>query len=80
MEVADRQQVGLTRGQLGARSGALALGAVPVAAGVVGDPPMPAVIAGLDVTTQRGSAAILDGRHDLELAEAEMPGVGCPVG
>ena len=32
MEVADRQQVGFTLGQPGARSGALALGAVPVAA------------------------------------------------
>ena len=32
VEVADRQQVGLTLGQPGARGGALALGAVPVAA------------------------------------------------
>ena len=32
MEVADRQQVGLALGQPGARGGALALGAVPVAA------------------------------------------------
>ena len=33
MEVADRQQVGFTLGQPGARSGALAFGTVPVAAG-----------------------------------------------
>ena len=37
MEVADRQQVGLALGEPGARRGALALGAVPVAAAVVGD-------------------------------------------
>jgi len=41
---------------------------------------MPAVVAGFNVTAQRSGAAILDGRHDLELAEAEMPGVGCPIG
>jgi hypothetical protein len=52
---------------------------MPVAAGVVGDPPVPAVVAGLDVTAQRGGAAVLDRRHDLELAEAEMPGMGCAI-
>jgi len=52
---------------------------VPVAAGVVGDPPVPAIIAGLDVTAQCGGAAILDGRHDLELAEAQMPGMGSAI-
>jgi hypothetical protein len=43
MEVADRQQVGLALGEPGACGGALALGAVPVAATVIGDPPMAAV-------------------------------------
>lgn len=64
----------------GARRGTLALGAMPVAAGVVGDPPVPAVVAGLDVTAQRGGAAGLNRRHDLELAEAQMPGMGCAIG
>ena len=41
MEVADRQQVGFAFGQPDARSGALALGAVPVAATVVGNALMP---------------------------------------
>ena len=62
------------------RAATLALGAMPVAAGVVGDPPVPAVFAGLDVTAQRGGAAVLDGRHDLELAEAEMPGMDRAIG
>ena len=41
VEVADRQQVGLARGQPVARRRALALGAMPVAAGVVGDAAWP---------------------------------------
>ena len=40
---------------------------------------MPAVVAGLDVTARRGGAAGLNRRHDLELAEAEMPGMGCAI-
>lgn len=40
---------------------------------------MPAVVAGLDVTAQCGYAAVLDSRHDFELAEAQMPGMGCAI-
>jgi hypothetical protein len=80
MEISDRQQVGLTCREPGARGGALALRAVPVAAGVVGDPPVPAVVAGLDVTAQCGGAAVLDRRHDLELTKAEMADMARPVG
>ena len=80
VEVADRQQVGLALGKPCPRRRALALRAVPVAAGVVGDPPLAAVLAGLDVTAQRRGAAVLDRRHDLELRQAQMPGMGGPVG
>ena len=79
VEIADRQQVGLARGEPGPRGGALALGAVAVAAGVVGDPPMAAVGAGLDVPAQRGGATVLDRRHDLELMQAQVPGMGGPI-
>src|SRR3546814_20238912 len=48
---------------------------MPVAATVVGDPPMPAVGAGFDVSTERGGAAMFDRRHDLELMQAQMPGM-----
>ena len=41
---------------------------------------MAAVLAGLDVTAQRGGTAVLDRRHDLELGEAQVPGMGGPVG
>ena len=60
MEVADRQQVGLALGKPRPRRRALALRAVPVAAGVVGDAPLAAVLAGLDVTAERRGAAVLD--------------------
>jgi len=45
----------------------------------VGDPPVPAVGAGLDMPAQRGGAAVLDRRHDLELLQAQMPGMGSPI-
>jgi len=70
MEVSNRQQVGLARREPGARGGALALWAVPVAAAIIGDPPVPAVLAGLDMAPKRSSAAMLDRRHDLQLGEA----------
>ncbi len=79
VEVSHGQQIGLARGQPGARRRTLALGAMPVAAGVVGDPPVPAVVAGLDVTAKGCGAAGLDRRHDLELAEAQMAGMGCAI-
>ena len=80
MEVTDREQVGLARFEPAARGGALASGAVPVAATVVRDPPVPAVGARLDMTAERGGAAMLDRRHDLELMPAQMPGLGGAVG
>ena len=41
---------------------------------------MAAVLAALDMTAESGGAAGLDGRHDLELAEAEVAGMGRPEG
>ena len=79
VEVADRQQVGLALGEPGARGRALAPRAVPVAAAVIGDPPVPAVGAGLDVAAEGGGAAMLDRRHDLELVQAQMPGMAGPI-
>jgi hypothetical protein len=79
VEVSDRQQVGLALGQPGARGGALALGAVPVAAAVIGDPLMAAVFTSLDMTAQGCRAAMLDRRHDLEMLKAQVPGMGGPI-
>ena len=80
MEVSDRQEVRLPRFQPRARGGALALRTMPVATAVVGDPPVPAVCASLDVTAQRSGAAMLNRRHDLQLMQAQMPDMGSPVG
>jgi hypothetical protein len=51
-----------------------------VAARVVGNPAVAALFAALDMTAEDGRAAVLDGRHHLELAKAEMPGIGSPPG
>ena len=76
MEVADRQQIGFARGEPVPCRRALAFGAMPVAAGVVGDAAVAAVLARLDMAAERGGAAGLDRRHHLQLAEAQMAGMG----
>ena len=79
VEIAHRQQVGLAGDEPGAGGRPLTARAVSVAAGVIGDPPVPAVGAGLDVSAHDGGPAGLYRRHDLELVEAQMPGAGSPV-
>src|SRR5713226_455973 len=51
---------------------------MPVAAGVVGDLGMAAlvVLTARDMAAERRRAAALDRRHHLELAEADMAGIG----
>jgi len=49
-------------------------------AAVVGDAAVAAALAALDVAAQGGGAAGLDGRHDLELGEADVIGMGRPPG
>ena len=67
VEVRHVEQLGLAvREPLRARQ-TLALGAVPVAAGVVSDPLMAALAASLDMTAERGGAAILDRAHGMSL-------------
>ena len=79
VEVVDRQQIGLALGEPSPCSSALALGAVPVPATVIGDPPMPAVGAGFDMTAKGCRAAVLDRRHHLDLEKAQMPSLRDPV-
>ena len=45
-------------------------------AAVIGDAAVAAVLAALDMAAEGGGAAGLDRRHDLELAEADMAGMG----
>jgi hypothetical protein len=49
---------------------------MPVAAGIVGDVDMRAVLAARDMAAEGRRAAALDRRHHLELAEAHMAGIG----
>ena len=79
MEVRHRQQFGLARVEpFGARQ-PLALGAMPVAAGVVGDADVAAIVALLDMPAQRRRPAGLDRAHDAPLDAAEMAGMGLPI-
>jgi hypothetical protein len=76
VEVSDRQQISFAGGEPVPRRCDLALGTMAVSAGVVGDAAVAAILAALDMTAEGSRAAVLDGRHHLELAEAHMPGIG----
>ena len=76
VEVGHRQKLGLALRQPLAGCCSLALRAMPVAAGVVGDHRMAAVLAARDMAAERRRAAALDGAHHLELAEAHVAAVG----
>src|SRR5271168_3736642 len=78
VEVADWQQIGLARSQPFARLRPLALGAMPIAAAIIGDALVAAVFAAFDVAALRGGAARLDGRHDFELGQTDMTRMGHP--
>jgi len=79
VEVRHRQELGLPVGQpLGTRQ-PLALRAVPVAAGIVGDAKLAAGAALFDMAAQRCRAAGFDGAHDTALAAAEMAGMSHTV-
>ena len=76
MKVADRQQVGLARGKPLSCRRALAFWATSGAAAVIRNPAVAAVLARLDMTAKRCGAAGLDRRHRLQLAEAQVTGMG----
>ena len=75
VEVWHRQQFGFALSKPLTCSSALTLWAVSIAAGVVGNGGIGTILAARDVAAQRRRAAALDGRHHLELAEADMAGV-----
>jgi hypothetical protein len=78
VEVGNRQQLGLAFGHPLLCRRALALGAVPVATGIVGDDGIGAVLAARDVPAQHRRAAALDRCHDLELPKTHVAGIGLP--
>ena len=67
VEIPHGQQFGLARRQPCLGCARLAFGAVPVAAGIVGDVLVRAVFTPRDMTAKRRRAAALDGAHHLEL-------------
>jgi hypothetical protein len=80
VEVGYRQQIGLALDEPVLGRGPLALGTVPVATAVVGDLVVIAVHADRDMAAESRGSATLDGRHHLELAEADMTGMGFAPG
>src|ERR1700674_4183013 len=69
VKIRDRQELGFARRKPCRRSRPLAFGAVPVAAAIVGDAGVCTVLTALDMTAERRSATILDGRHNTSLGQ-----------
>ena len=69
VEVLHRQQLCLACLKPGLRRHPLALRAVPIPAGVVGNARVGAIIAPLDMTSERSGSTYLYGRHDTPLQE-----------
>src|SRR5260370_1183400 len=78
MEVRQGQHLGLALGEPVLCRRALALRAMPVAAAVVRDLGVRALLAARDMAAERRGAAALDRRHHLQLVEADVPGIGAP--
>ena len=57
---------------------AMTFGTMPVAAGIVGDDGVRAVLAACDMASEGCRAAALDRAHDLHLVEADVPVIGAP--
>jgi hypothetical protein len=70
--ILDRQQITLAGFEPTLRRTALALRTMAVTARVVGDLVGTATFAPQDMTTERRAAALFDGRHDLELTQAQV--------
>ena len=80
VEIPHGQQLGLARRQPCLGGTRLALWAMAVAAGVVGDVLVRAVFAPRDMPAKRRRAAALDGAHHLQLVEADMARIRRPPG
>ena len=76
MEVPHGQQLRLARRQPCLCRTRLALGAVAVAAGIIGDVLVRAVLAARNMAAERRRAAALDRAHHLHLIEADVACVG----
>ena len=80
MEIPHGQQFGLACRQPCLCGTGLTLGAVAIAARIVGDVLMRAVSAPRDMPAKRRRAAALDRAHHLQLVQADVPRIGRPPG
>lgn len=78
--ILDRQEVCLPGFEPSLRRLCLTLRAMPVAAGVVADLLVIAGFTAQDVSSQRRTAALFDGRHDLKLRKAQVTAPGVAPG
>ena len=80
MEVRNRQQLALAVGKPLGAGETLALGAVPVTAGIVGNAGLTAILAALDMAAERRCAAHLDRRHDAAVSGGQAAGLIGAIG
>ncbi|MGY4601494.1 hypothetical protein ACVWXL_009240 [Bradyrhizobium sp. GM22.5] len=78
VEVRHGKEFGLSLGKPLCARRSLALRAMPIATGVVGDAGGTAVVALLDVATEHSRPACRDRAHDAPLDAAQTPGTGLP--
>ena len=71
MKIGNGQQFGAAICKPSEARQTLALRAMPIAAGIVGDADLAAILAPLDMTAERRRSACLDRGHDLALIEGE---------
>lgn len=80
VEIGNRQKLRLACGKPLRPRHALTLRAMAVTAGIVGDARHAAIVARLDVTTERGCATRNDRAHHAPFDAAQMSGVGQTIG
>ena len=80
MEIGNRQKFGLARGEPLHPRRSLALRAMAVAAGIIGDAHCAAIVARLDMTADRGGPTRHDRAHHAPLDATQTPSVGQSIG
>lgn len=78
MEIRHGKELSLSLGEPLRARRALALRAVPIATGVVGDAGRATVVALLEMAAERSRPACRNRAHDTPLDAAQMPGAGLP--
>lgn len=80
VEIGNLQQIGFSRGEPLGSGFPLTLRTMPIAAGIIGDPRLAAVVAGFDVAAERLGSARNNGAHHAPLDPAEMACMQTAIG